>query len=102
MRIDFTIFMVVLLNPLLSFCFNLKHVRFLTPVLKRCISTAKKQRLDRIVSNRGAGSRSEVAILLKKGAVCVDNVVTRSGSALYPINANITVRGKPLVSPIKV
>ena len=40
-------------------------------------------RLERILSNRGAGSRSESAKLIKQGKVTVDGKVVKSGSTRF-------------------
>jgi len=52
-------------------------------------SGSKLQRLERIVSNRGIGSRNEVAKLLKAGRIEVDGDVITSGSKRF--NSEITV-----------
>lgn len=51
-------------------------------------------RLERIISNRGVGSRSQVAKLLKQGQVTIEGQIIRSGSARYPEDIEIEVNGK--------
>jgi 23S rRNA pseudouridine2605 synthase len=50
-------------------------------------------RLERVLSNRGHGSRSEVAVLVRQGRVRVENKVMKSPSEKIPANASITVDG---------
>ena len=51
------------------------------------------QRIERIVSNRGVGSRTEVSRLFRQGKVIVDGRVIRSGAEKISIYATITVEG---------
>lgn len=54
-------------------------------------------RLERILSNRGRGSRKEVAALIKKGKVRVNGAVVKVPSARFPTSsAIVTVDGLPL------
>lgn len=50
-------------------------------------------RLERVLSNRGHGSRSEVAVLVRQGRVRVEGKVLRSPSEKIPANAVVTVDG---------
>jgi 23S rRNA pseudouridine2605 synthase len=50
-------------------------------------------RLERILSNRGQGSRSEVAVLVRQGRVRVDGKVVKSSSGKFPSDAHVTVDG---------
>jgi len=43
----------------------------------------RPQRIERILSNRGVGSRSEVAKMLRQGRIKVDGKVIRSGSVRF-------------------
>jgi len=57
------------------------------------------QRIERIVSNRGVGSRTEVSRLFRQGKVMVDGRVIRSGAEKISIYATITVEGRELQGP---
>lgn len=58
----------------------------------------KKQRLDKILSNMGAGSRKEVKDLVKAGAVQVDGVIVKdSGLQIDPITQTIKINNKELI-----
>lgn len=51
-------------------------------------------RLERILANRGVGSRNEVGILIKQGRVrTVEGKVIRSASERYPDDMNFLVNG---------
>jgi 23S rRNA pseudouridine2605 synthase len=56
-------------------------------------NNGKPQRIERIISNRGVGSRKEVAALFKAGRVMVDDIVVRSGATKYPVDTKITIVG---------
>lgn len=52
-------------------------------------------RLERILANRGVGSRSEVGILIKQGRVrTVEGKVIRSASERYPDDTHFLVNGE--------
>lgn len=53
----------------------------------------KLQRLERIVANRGVGSRKEVASLFKQGLVRVAGEVVRSGADKYPQDTLVEIEG---------
>lgn len=54
-------------------------------------------RLDRILGNAGAASRSEAARLIRRGAVLVDGVPARSGADKHdPERVRITVNGEEI------
>lgn len=53
-------------------------------------------RLERIVSNRGIGSRTEVAKLLRQGRISVNGKVIKSGSVKYSTDVIISVDGKQI------
>ena len=60
-------------------------------------STSNKivhQRLERIISNRGLGSRNEVAKLFKQGRISIQNKIIYSGADKYPINIEVEVDGE--------
>jgi 23S rRNA pseudouridine2605 synthase len=60
--------------------------------LQIIINDNKEQRIERIISNRGGGSRSEVSAMIRHGRVKVNGRVIRSGSLKIKINHdNITV-----------
>ncbi len=100
----FSSFVMIFLlnNALFSAGWRLKPSLAIGSVLSMGMSSAKKLRLDRIVSDRGAGSRSEVTLLLQRGAIAVDNVVIKNGATMFPKNSKITIRGAPLISKEKV
>ena len=55
------------------------------------------QRLDKFLCDCGAGTRSQVKMILKAGRVCVDGVPQKDGSAkISPETQQITLDGKPL------
>jgi 23S rRNA pseudouridine2605 synthase len=58
----------------------------------------KPQRIERIVSNRGVGSRTEVATLIKAGRVKVNGKVVRSGALKFPLNVDVQITGLGAVS----
>ena len=52
-----------------------------------------QQRLERIISGRGVGSRKVVSELLKRGKVLVNGKRVLSGAGQYPTNVSISVEG---------
>jgi hypothetical protein len=60
-------------------------------------SRVRLQRIERILSNRGVGSRREVSLLFSQGRVTVSGKVIRSGADKVPTNTTIYVDGQPLV-----
>ena len=55
------------------------------------------ERLDKIVSNLGYGSRKEVKALVKKGLIEVDGVVVKdNGMAIDPETAVIRINGEEI------
>jgi len=56
-------------------------------------SKPQSLRLERVLSNRGHGSRSEVAVLVRQGRVRVESKVVKSPSEKIPSDASITVDG---------
>lgn len=56
------------------------------------------KRLDFILANRGAGSRSQVRALIRRGHVCVDGVTVKDPSVQFEPDVSVTVDGKA-VSP---
>ena len=59
-----------------------------------------RQRLERIISNRGVASRNEVAKLLKQGRITLDGEVVRKGAAKYPQNIKGLAVDGLLVDPV--
>jgi 23S rRNA pseudouridine2605 synthase len=57
----------------------------------------KTHRLERIISNRGLGSRSEVSIYLRQGRIRVNGQVVRSGSARFGENIEILFDDQPIL-----
>ena len=55
-------------------------------------------RLERIISNRGIGSRNEVSKLISQGRVAVNGKVIKSGSVKYPIDCIISIDGKSITA----
>ncbi|WP_026895964.1 pseudouridine synthase [Clostridiisalibacter paucivorans] len=56
---------------------------------------SKKERIDKILSNIGYGSRKDVKNLIKKGMVSIDgNIVKDSGMKVDPYETKIYVRDK--------
>jgi hypothetical protein len=58
------------------------------------LSSTQRSRLERILANRGIGSRSEVVALIRRGKVQIDGRIVRSTSERYPVNIPIIVDGK--------
>ncbi|OGO78682.1 MAG: 16S rRNA pseudouridine(516) synthase [Clostridiales bacterium GWB2_37_7] len=59
---------------------------------------SKRQRLDKILSNLGFGTRKEVKDLIKSGAIEIDGVIAKDvGLQVDPLGQNIKVNNKELV-----
>ncbi|QAY66390.1 pseudouridine synthase [Paenibacillus protaetiae] len=59
---------------------------------------AKKLRLDKLLSNMGLGSRSEIKKAVKQGAVAVDGKTAKdSGLIVDPDTQQVTFHGEPVV-----
>ena len=57
------------------------------------------ERLDKFLADRGVGTRSQVKLLVKSGAVTVDGKVERdSGCKVDPATQRICLHGQPLVA----
>lgn len=56
---------------------------------------SKLQRIERILSNRGLGSRSEVSKWFRRGVVKIDDKTIRSGASRFAEDTLIHVEGKP-------
>ena len=54
------------------------------------------ERLDKFLSDCGAGTRSQVKLILKAGRVTVDGIVTRDGSMKIDPQGNICLDGQPM------
>ena len=55
------------------------------------------ERLDKFLANSGAGTRSQVKLILKTGAVAVDGAIEKDGSRkIDPAIQIITLNGEPL------
>lgn len=61
---------------------------------KSSSGAAKLQRLDRVLSNRGVGSRNEVSKLLKQGRVSIDGEVVVAGADKYPADVRVEIDGE--------
>lgn len=59
----------------------------------KMIENPKLQRIERIISNRGWGSRKEVAKLFRNGLVKIDGIKILSGATKVPADAEIEVDG---------
>ncbi len=58
---------------------------------------AKTQRLDKVLSNMGYGTRKEIRIVVKKGLVKVDGVVVKdSGQHVDPDNNIVEINGEKI------
>jgi RNA-binding protein YlmH len=60
------------------------------------------QRLDRIVSNRGVGSRSEVSKLLKQGKVKVNGKVQKSSSTKFSKDVIVEIEGSIITEVLDI
>jgi hypothetical protein len=65
-----------------------------TMQMVNAIRATKFHRIERIISNRGVGSRSEVTKLLKRGKVEVAGKIVRSGAAKFSKDTVVTIDGK--------
>jgi uncharacterized protein YdcH (DUF465 family) len=59
-------------------------------------SNAKEQRIERILANRGVGTRSEVSKLFKQQRVSVKGKVVLSGADKYPTDTVIEIDNDPI------
>jgi 16S rRNA U516 pseudouridylate synthase RsuA-like enzyme len=57
---------------------------------------SKQQRLERIISNRGIGSRNDVSKLFKQGRVSVNGKVIRSGADKYSTDVVVEIDGQSI------
>lgn len=57
----------------------------------------KQQRLERIISNRGIGSRNDVSKLFKQGRVSVNGKVIKSGAEKYPTDVVVEIDGQSTI-----
>ncbi|MBW6410522.1 pseudouridine synthase [Clostridium weizhouense] len=56
------------------------------------------ERLDKIISNLGYGSRKEVKALVKKGLIEVDGIIVKdNGMNIDPENTNIKINGEEIL-----
>jgi 23S rRNA pseudouridine2605 synthase len=58
----------------------------------------KQQRLERIISNRGIGSRNDVSKLFKQGRVSVNGKVIKSGADKYFTDVVVEIDGQSTTS----
>ncbi|MCA9542311.1 MAG: rRNA pseudouridine synthase, partial [Myxococcales bacterium] len=56
-------------------------------------------RLDKLLSERGAGSRTLADRLIRRGRVTVDGVVITAKQTHVPIDAAVAIDGEPLLVP---
>jgi len=62
------------------------------------MSLSKKMRLDKLLANMGAGSRSDVKKLIKQGKVSVDGTIVKdSGLIIDPQAADVSCNGERIV-----
>ena len=63
-------------------------------------SASTQQRLERIISNRGVGSRKEIQALLKQGRVSINSEknVVRSGAEKYDVNVEVFIDRKRIAA----
>lgn len=59
-------------------------------------SDSKQQRLERIISNRGIGSRNDVSKLFRQGRVSVNGKVIRSGADKYSTDVIVEIDGQSI------
>lgn len=71
----------------------ISHTKSIRSINQHFRLFASLQRIERIISNRGVGSRSEVSKLLKQGRVKVNGKVERSSSNKYPEDVPIEIDG---------
>lgn len=92
------IFVIVLFLGYLSemscfFSFSSKVTSLFSRNSQTRLFASSLQRIERIISNRGVGSRSEVSKLLKQGRVKVNGKVERSSSNKYHEDVAIEIDG---------
>ena len=59
---------------------------------------SKQQRLERIISNRGVGSRNDVSKLFRQGRVSIDGKVIRSGADKYSTDVTVEIDGQSIIA----
>ena len=78
-----------------SFKFHLKSVN----KFQYSLRNFAKSRLEKIISNRGHGSRTEVARLILQGRVRINGKIVRSGSEKYEDDIVFEIN-KQLIEPV--
>ena len=93
-------FLFALWFPLQQYgrCVDFRTVRCITTTTQhrprtKLGATGTTQRLERIISNRGVGSRNDVAKLFKAGRVSIDGKIIKSGAEKYPIDVTVEIDG---------
>lgn len=76
-----------------KYCVNEQRISRLSSIKRFLPDVEREQRLERILANRGIGSRSVVLSFIKQGRVLVEGKVRRSGSEKFPINVECVVDG---------
>lgn len=96
---SYFIILIMLICIQSNYCF-IKRINILNIQSKSYFSiksTSNKvvhQRLERIISNRGLGSRNDVAKLFKQGRISINGKVIHSGAEKYPIDVRVEVDGE--------
>ena len=58
---------------------------------------SKQQRLERIISNRGVGSRNDVSKLFKQGRVSINGKIIRSGAEKHSTDVIVEIDGQSII-----
>lgn len=87
---------IIMLSYFASFFQSLRHQKSsqIGTLVKRFCSL---QRIERIISNRGIGSRTEVSKLLKQGRVSCNGKIVKSGSIRFHKYVDIRIDGNPIL-----
>jgi pseudouridine synthase len=94
------IMLVLLLKSVQSFnkgSFSIFNKEIRQSSTKVWSNDIKQQRLERIISNRGVGSRNDVSKLFKQGRVSINGKVIRSGSDKYSTDVVVEIDGQSII-----
>lgn len=93
--------MLLYSNRILAFHQIVLQTRFFRHVVSSqpLKSTVEELRLERILSNRGVGSRREVADIIKAGRVMFNGKVIKSPAERLPVDSILTVAGV-VINPV--
>jgi RNA-binding protein YlmH len=81
----------------LQCCFSFQHFKpkYIRSFHLSSISSQKSLRIDRILSNRGHGSRTEIMNLIKRRRVTVGSTVVASAGEKFSEDIEVLINGVP-------